>query len=86
MTIEGSISGGETDNIINGETGYKIRDLDEELQMKIIGFFDDNELAMRMSINARRHYEEYGTISNYANGFCDAIESTRTSKFIKYID
>ena len=86
VTIEGSISGGETDNIINGETGYKIRDLDEELQRKIIRFFDDNELAIRMSINARRHYEKYGTISNYAKGFCDAIESTRTSKFIKYID
>ena len=56
------VCGGETDNIINGETGYKIRDLDEEVQRQIIGFFADNELAMRMSINATRHYMEYGTI------------------------
>jgi glycosyltransferase involved in cell wall biosynthesis len=77
LTVCGSISGGESLNIVNGLNGLLTIDSDEAICEAIRTLLDNPERAQAMGDAAKKHYLTYATIENYAQGFIDAIEGTR---------
>lgn len=76
LTIQDSISGGETQNIVNGVNGYIVEDNDDVIAEAILNSTRDRQKAVAMGRAARDHYIKYATIENYAQGFFDALEGT----------
>lgn len=78
LTVRGSVSPGyETLNITDGVNGYVVDDDNTAIAEVLQALAGDPALAARMGAAARKHYQRYATIENYAQGFFDAIEGTR---------
>lgn len=77
VTVEGSISGGETYNITNGVNGYLVEDCDAAIAFAILNLLRDEPSRVSMGLAAKQHYLRYATIEHYAQGFLDAIDGTR---------
>lgn len=80
MTVEGSISGGETLNIVDGVNGRIVADSDEAIVCALIAFVEDYSATVSMGMAAKEHYLSFATIENYAQGFFDAVEGTRLAR------
>lgn len=79
LTIRDSLSGGETHNITDGVNGFVVDDNNTAISSALQAIAGDPALAVRMGAAARMHYQRYATIENYAQGFFDAIENTRSA-------
>lgn len=77
LTIKNTLSGGETNNIINGVNGYIVEDNDIAIANALLSITIDRDKVDTMGIAALKHYSEYSTIENYAQGFFDAMENTK---------
>lgn len=80
LTLQGSVSGGETLNIIDGVNGMIVADDDESIAAALVTSTTDSLRAAAMGAAARDHYLRYATIENYAQGFFDALEGTRCAR------
>lgn len=77
LTIRDSLSGGETLNITDGVNGFVVDDNNKAISAALQALVGDPSLAASMGAAARKHYQRYATIENYAQGFFDAIDRTR---------
>lgn len=78
LTVRGSLSPGyETLNITDGINGFVVDDNNTAISEAFQALASDPVLSAKMGVAARKHYERYATIENYAQGFFDAIEGTR---------
>ncbi|WP_331561843.1 glycosyltransferase family 4 protein [Chlorobium sp.] len=83
LTIRGSISGGEINNISNGITGFLIDDDDTEIIKNLRTIVKDPVRMLAMGAAAKAHYRRYASIQNYAQGFFDMLEGTRLTNVWK---
>lgn len=87
LTVRGSLSPGyETMNITDGVNGFVVDDNKIAIAEVFQALASDPALAARMGAAARKHYERYATIENYAQGFFDAIEGTREAQIWRGAD
>lgn len=77
LTILGSLSGGETLNIVDGVNGFLVENSDKAITEGLLASTRDPQRAAAMGVAAQDHYLRYATIGNYAQGFFDALEGTR---------
>lgn len=83
LTVQGSISGGETLNIVNGVNGFIVENTDEAISEALLNLLNDKKKIVYFGKMAREHYLQYATIENYAQGFYDAVEKTRETNVWK---
>ncbi len=76
FTIKGSISGGETYNIINDVNGILVDDDDTSIMKSLIEITTNKLKAAELGRAAYEHYKNYATIEKYAQSFFDVIEGT----------
>lgn len=86
MTLKGSLSGGETTNIVDGNNGFLVPDDDNEIISCFRYIVDNPDMLRAMSDAAQAHYDSYATIQNYAQGFFDMLERSRMTKIWRGID
>jgi glycosyltransferase involved in cell wall biosynthesis len=80
LTIRDSLSGGETLNIADGVNGFVVDDSNTAISAAFEALAGDPAVSAKMGAAARKHYQRYATIENYAQGFFDAIEGTREAR------
>lgn len=73
-TFSEAISGGETDSVIHGLTGFKSNDL-IELCDDVIQYFGDEEQILSMRENCFTFYRDYLSTRNMVSGFLDSLSA-----------
>jgi glycosyltransferase involved in cell wall biosynthesis len=73
ITSATAISGGEIDNIVDGETGYLYDGTVEELSQKLVYLAQNRAEAVRLGQRALKHYMEHRTVEQMVGGFEQAI-------------
>jgi glycosyltransferase involved in cell wall biosynthesis len=75
ISAKGAISGGEIENIRNGETGILCEPTELALSEALFKLCSDPIYAEEMGLTAFRYYKDRCTIDKMASGFIDAIYS-----------
>lgn len=70
----GAISGGEIENIRNGETGILCEPTEASLSKAFLKFCSDPVFSEQMGQSAHQYYKSRCTIEKMASGFLDAID------------
>jgi glycosyltransferase involved in cell wall biosynthesis len=74
MTQRSAISGGQTENIIDGVNGFLTGSAWEDLSGALLDLLSDPEIVTRMVDNALHQYRSTATVSQMFEGFQIAIE------------
>lgn len=80
VTAFDAISGGEIHNIRHLHNGILCSKNIDCLLDVLLFAINNEDLLVTMGQNAFKDYQNYCSIENYALGFVDAVENTRTSK------
>lgn len=75
ITVKGAISGGETENLIDGYNSVLCEPHDESVERAFEKVCVDQKLARRLGENAGDYYEKFASIDKMAEGFMGAIEN-----------